>query len=213
MIVALLRSSIVRIVAVGMMLLALQNTIFADMRPAGVILQVMLAFAAAAGAAGGSERGATAGFILGLMYDLGTGAPLGSSSITMGLAGYIAGYMALDQHRAPVVAGGDLRRRRGRRRRARRPGGAGASSATPTCTAIGSTPSCRSSAFAAAVASPLLVPVSRWCLRLGTTGVEGAGRMSDDVSARASGAAGLPDWVPWLLTNARRGSASWPSSA
>ncbi len=95
MIVALLRSSVVRIVAVGMMLLALQNTIFADMRPAGVSLQVMLAFAAAAGAAGGSERGATAGFILGLMYDLGTGAPLGSSSITMGLAGYVAGYMAL----------------------------------------------------------------------------------------------------------------------
>ena len=95
MIVALFRSSVVRVVAVGMMLLALQNTLFADMRPAGVSLQVMLAFAAAAGAAGGSERGATAGFVLGLLYDLGTGGPLGSSSITMGLAGYVAGYVSL----------------------------------------------------------------------------------------------------------------------
>ena len=49
------------------------------------------------------------------------------------------------QHRASVVVGGDLRRHRVGRRRARRPGRAGASSATPTCTAIGCTPSCRSS--------------------------------------------------------------------
>ena len=40
MIAALLRSPVIRIIAVGMMLLALQNTIFADMRPAGVSLQV-----------------------------------------------------------------------------------------------------------------------------------------------------------------------------
>jgi rod shape-determining protein MreD len=168
MIVALVRSSIVRIVAVGMMLLALQNTIFADMRPAGVALQVMLAFAAAAGAAGGSERGAAAGFILGLLFDLGTGGPLGSSSITMGLAGYVAGYVALINIErqwwlaaifvAVGAAVGEL--------------------GVPIVRSFIGDANVYSDrlytvvplvAFAAAVASPLLVPVSRWCLRLGKT--------------------------------------------
>ena len=54
-------------------MLALQRTLFADLRPGGVALQVMLALAAAAGAAGGPQKGALAGFVLGLMYDLGVG--------------------------------------------------------------------------------------------------------------------------------------------
>ena len=168
MIVALLRSSITRIIAVGMMLLALQNTIFADMRPAGVALQVMLAFAAAAGAAGGSERGAAAGFILGLLFDLGTGGPLGASSITMGLAGYVAGYVALINIErqwwlaAIFVAVGSAVGELG----------------VPVVRSFIGDANVYSNrlyavvplvAFAAAVASPLLVPVSRWCLRLGTT--------------------------------------------
>ncbi|MGH9132517.1 MAG: rod shape-determining protein MreD [Ilumatobacteraceae bacterium] len=166
MIVALLRSSIVRIVAVGMTLLALQNTIFADMRPAGVVLQVMLAFAAAAGAAGGSERGAIAGFVLGLMFDLGNAAPLGSSSITMGLAGYVAGYVALINIErqwwlaAIFVAIGSA---------------IGELGVPVVRSFIGDTNVYSSRlytvvplvALAAAVASPLFVPVSRWCLRLG----------------------------------------------
>lgn len=168
MIVAVLRSSITRIIAVGMMLLALQNTIFADMRPAGVSLQVMLAFAAAAGAAGGSERGAIAGFMLGLMFDLGTGAPLGSSSITMGVAGYIAGYVALINIErqwwlaAIFVAIGSA---------------IGELGVPVVRSFIGDTNVYSRRlytivplvALAAAVASPLLVPVSRWCLRLGKT--------------------------------------------
>jgi rod shape-determining protein MreD len=168
MIVALLRSSITRIVVVGMMLLALQKTIFADMRPAGVVLQVMLAFAAAAGAAGGSERGATAGFLLGLMFDLGTGGPLGSSSITMGLAGFVAGYVALINIErqwwlaAIFVAVGS----------------AVGELCVPVVRSFIGDANVYSErlftivplvALAAAVASPLLVPVSRWCLRLGTT--------------------------------------------
>ena len=168
MIVALLRSSVIRIIAVGMMLLALQTTLFADMRPAGVALQVMLSFAAAAGAAGGSERGATAGFILGLMFDLGTGGPLGSSSITMGLAGYVAGYVALINIErqwwlaAIFVAVGSAVGELG----------------VPIVRSFIGDANVYSSrlytivplvAFAAAVASPLLVPVSRWCLRLGKT--------------------------------------------
>jgi rod shape-determining protein MreD len=75
-----------------MMLMALQETLFVDLRPAGVTLQVVLALAAATGAAAGPQKGALAGFALGLMYDLRAGTPLGSSSLTMGLGGYVAGY-------------------------------------------------------------------------------------------------------------------------
>ncbi len=92
---AFLNSSLTRIVPVGMMLLALQKTLFVELAPWGVIIQVVLAFAASAGAAGGPERGAITGFVLGLMFDLATGTPLGSSSITMGLAGYVAGWADL----------------------------------------------------------------------------------------------------------------------
>ena len=90
---ALLRSSLSRVIPLGMMLLALQKTLFVELQPFGVIIQVVLAFAAAAGAAGGPERGAITGFTLGLMFDLAVGSPLGSSSITMGVAAYVAGWV------------------------------------------------------------------------------------------------------------------------
>lgn len=90
---ALLRSSLSRVIPLGMMLLALQKTLFVELQPFGVIIQVVLAFAASAGAAGGPERGAITGFTLGLMFDLAVGSPLGSSSITMGLAAYVAGWV------------------------------------------------------------------------------------------------------------------------
>ena len=88
---AVLSSPFARLVPVGMILLALQKTLFVEITPFGVIIQVLMAFAAAAGVAGGSQRGAVAGFIVGLMFDLAVGSPLGSSSITMGLAGFVAG--------------------------------------------------------------------------------------------------------------------------
>jgi rod shape-determining protein MreD len=75
-----------------MALLALQKTLFVEITLFGVIVQVLLAFAASAGAIGGPERGAMAGFVLGLMFDLAVGTPLGVSAITMGLAGHVAGW-------------------------------------------------------------------------------------------------------------------------
>lgn len=92
---ALLTSSLTRIIPIGMMLLALQKTLFVELKPFGVIIQIVLTFAACAGAAGGPERGAITGFSLGIMFDLAVGSPLGSSSITMGVAGYIAGWVDL----------------------------------------------------------------------------------------------------------------------
>ena len=44
---------LIRLIPVGMVLLALQRTIFVELQVHGVIIQLMLATAAAAGAAGG----------------------------------------------------------------------------------------------------------------------------------------------------------------
>ena len=197
-----------------MMLLALQNTLFADMRPAGVVLQVMLAFAAAAGAAGGPERGAIAGFVLGLLFDLGTGAPLGSSSITMGLAGYVAGYVSLIN----VDVNG------GWRRSSSPSAPPSASCGVPVVRSFIGDANVYSSrlyvivplvAVAAAVASPVLVPVSRWCLRA-RDDRSGRRRPMNRLTARTARALlrrRLARLGPWLLTNAPRVSASSASSA
>ena len=104
MFASLVQGPLLRLFSVGLVVLALQRTLFADLRPAGVSLQVMLALAAAAGAAGGPQKGALAGFVLGLMYDLAVGTPLGSSSIAMGLGGFVAGYVHVD-HRSTRSGG------------------------------------------------------------------------------------------------------------
>ena len=101
MFASLVQGPLLRLFLVGALLLALQSTVFADLRPAGISLQVVLALAAAAGAAGGPQKGALAGFVLGLLYDLNVGTPLGSSSISMGLAGYLAGYVTAITVRPP----------------------------------------------------------------------------------------------------------------
>ncbi|MFT4656605.1 MAG: rod shape-determining protein MreD [Candidatus Aldehydirespiratoraceae bacterium] len=95
MLAAILQSSLIRLIPVGMMMLALQRTIFTEIRVSGVIIQVVLAFVASAGASGGSERGAVAGFVLGSMFDLVEGTPLGSTAIAFTLAGVVAGLLAL----------------------------------------------------------------------------------------------------------------------
>lgn len=82
-----------RLIPVALVVLAIQRTICASYRPAGVAVQVVLALAAGAGAGAGSERGAFAGFALGMMYDLGVGTPLGLTALAYGLAGLTAGYV------------------------------------------------------------------------------------------------------------------------
>jgi len=92
MFASLVQGPLPRLVLVGIVLVALQQTLFVDLRPAAVTVQVVLALAAAAGAAAGPQNGALAGFVLGLLYDLRVGSPLGSSSLSMGLGGFVAGY-------------------------------------------------------------------------------------------------------------------------
>ncbi len=165
MLASLVQGPLLRLASVGLILVALQRTLFTDLRPAGVSVQVVLALAAAAGAAGGPQKGALAGFVLGLMYDLAAGTPLGSSSITMGLAGYAAGYVTsitIDPQWWLAALFTAL-------------GAAIGEAAVPVVrTFIGEEDvfSPRLAVVVGIVAagalllSPLLVPVGRWCLRI-----------------------------------------------
>lgn len=166
MLVAFIQGPIGRLLPVAILLMAVQSTLFVDVRPFGVVVQLLLAFAAAAGAAGGPERGMIAGFVMGVVFDLSTGAPLGGSAITMGLAGMIAGTVAflnIDVHwwlAAIFVA----------------LGAAVGEAAVPALRYfVGQEYAFTGQlavvvpvvAVAAALMSPALVPMSRWCLRLG----------------------------------------------
>lgn len=90
---AFLTGPLVRLFPVGLCVLALQRTVFTEVHAFGVVVQVVLAFVAATGAGAGPERGAVAGFTLGLMYDLATGSPLGLTALVYSLAGYVGGYV------------------------------------------------------------------------------------------------------------------------
>jgi cell shape-determining protein MreD len=95
MLASFFQSSLVRVIPLGVVLLALQRTIFVEVQPAGVILQIMMIVTAAAGVAGGSERGAMVGFVFGVMFDLAEGTPLGSTALAFTLAGVVSGLLAL----------------------------------------------------------------------------------------------------------------------
>jgi rod shape-determining protein MreD len=95
MLAAFIQGPLVRVIPVGILLLALQRTLMVELAIDGVVLQLLAAFAAAAGAVGGSERGALVGFTVGIMYDLVEGTPLGSTALAYSLAGIAAGLLAL----------------------------------------------------------------------------------------------------------------------
>lgn len=165
MFASFVQGPLVRVIPVGLILLALQRTIFVEIQVGGVIVQVVMAMAAAAGVAGGSERGAIVGFTLGVMFDLAEGTPLGSTATAMTIAGAVGGLLALiaaDPHwwlEAIFTALGTA---------------AGVAMIPLLRAFIGeSEPFQRQLgvvlavvAAAAAVMSPLLVPLARWCLRM-----------------------------------------------
>jgi len=84
---------LLRLFPIGLCVLALQRTVFTELRPFDVVVQVVLALVAGAGAGAGPERGAIAGFVLGIMYDLAVGTPLGLIALVYALAGFVAGYV------------------------------------------------------------------------------------------------------------------------
>ena len=89
----LINRPLIRLVMVGLPLLALQTTLLTEMRVADIVVQVMLLMAVAGGVAGGPERGALVGFTAGLLFDLVLTTPLGLTAFVYGVAGFLAGYI------------------------------------------------------------------------------------------------------------------------
>lgn len=81
-----------RLVLVGLIFLSLQTTLFNELRPFDVCLQVMLLLAASCGLAKGSSTGAIAGFVVGLLYDFVLTTPLGLCAAVFAFVAYLAGY-------------------------------------------------------------------------------------------------------------------------
>ena len=80
-----------RVLLVGLTLLAIQTTVASEVRVAGVVVPLMLLMSAAAGAVGGVERGALVGFALGALYDLTLVSPLGLAALAAAASGAVAG--------------------------------------------------------------------------------------------------------------------------
>jgi cell shape-determining protein MreD len=165
MFAAFVQGPLVRVIPVGIVLLALQRTIFVDIQVDGVIIQVMIAMAAAAGVAGGSERGALVGFVLGVMFDLAEGTPLGSTAAAMTIAGAVGGLLALIAADPPRWLAALFT-------------GLGAAAGVLTIPVvrvfIGEPAPFQDRlvvvvpvvAITSAIMSPVLVPLARWCLRM-----------------------------------------------
>jgi len=74
-----------------LLVLALQTTLFKELRPFGVAGQVILLFVICAGIQFGISIGAIVGLIAGLMFDFVISTPAGLGSITLGATGATAG--------------------------------------------------------------------------------------------------------------------------
>ena len=82
---------VVRIVMVGIVLLTIQTTLLAELRPFGVSADIMLGASVAAGIVAGAEQGALTGFVLGVMFDLVLITPFGLSPFAYGMVAFMMG--------------------------------------------------------------------------------------------------------------------------
>lgn len=158
-----------RLVLVALVVGALQTTLFNEVRPFGVVLQIAFLYAALAGAIYGADIGAIAGFVVGFLYDTALTSPFGLTAAVAALVGAGGGLLpflvrdptwwSIALATATATAGGVL--------------------ATPVALALVGAPSGVGGAvvgFATVAASANLLitvpmaPVVRWTLREARTG-------------------------------------------
>lgn len=82
---------VARLSLVLVVLVTVQTTWLADLRPVGETGDLLLLLAIAAGMAGGPQRGAVVGFVAGVAMDLVLLTPFGLSSLTYLAVGYVVG--------------------------------------------------------------------------------------------------------------------------
>lgn len=87
----LVQRPLVRLVMIGVVLLTVQTTLLAELRPFGTSADIVLGASVAAGIVAGAERGALAGFVFGLMFDLLLITPFGLSPFAYGMTAFVVG--------------------------------------------------------------------------------------------------------------------------
>jgi rod shape-determining protein MreD len=95
----------VRVPLVTVVALAVQLSLFTDMRPFDAIADVMLLLVLAGGMVAGPRDGALSGFFIGFLYDLMLRTPFGLSALSYALVGYAAGYLQAVVSSAPWWTG------------------------------------------------------------------------------------------------------------
>lgn len=101
-------STALRLTVVLFSAAVLERGLFAELRIAGVALDVLLLLAIAGGMALGPDRGAIVGFASGLVYDLLTNMPLGLSALVYCIVGFLAGRLYGETARSSRVLRGFL---------------------------------------------------------------------------------------------------------
>ena len=91
----------VRVPLVTVAVLAVQLSLFTDMRPFDALADVMLLLVLASGMVAGPRDGALCGFFIGFVYDLMLRTPFGLSALAYALIGYAAGYLQAVVSSAP----------------------------------------------------------------------------------------------------------------
>ena len=86
-------SATLRGVTLAVLVLGVQTSTLARMRPGGSIIDIVAMLAVAAGIVAGPQRGARAGFMLGLAFDSQLQSPFGIKALTYGLAAFAAGML------------------------------------------------------------------------------------------------------------------------
>src|SRR4051795_4050033 len=91
----------VRVPLVTVVVLAIQLSLFTDMRPFDAVADIMLLLVLASGMVAGPRDGALCGFFIGVLYDLMLRTPFGLSALAYALIGYAAGYLQAVVSSAP----------------------------------------------------------------------------------------------------------------
>ena len=88
-----------RLAAVMFVAFMFQVTLFVDVHPFGVAPELPLLVAVHAGRTAGAERGATAGFFMGVLYDVQNPSPFGLWALTCCVVAYFMGNLSENLHR------------------------------------------------------------------------------------------------------------------
>lgn len=86
--------AMIRLAVVTLVVLVLQVELFSELRVFGVMPELLLGLAFAAGWNSDAPTGAVAGFSAGIAYDLYLSSPLGLAALAYSLVGYAAGMAA-----------------------------------------------------------------------------------------------------------------------